>query len=334
MRQAFHAASVVALLAISGAACSDTTSTSTPTDASGADADGAVTTDATADITSSDADANALDSKPIDALADVPTKDADAASDATLDAESDTTSSADGAVASGVHVAIPMYVDPSDSPALWTEVYAGAPTVGLLVANLDNGPGTAVDADYTAAVTSAHAAGELVIGYVHTTSAGRAIADVEADVDAWYAFYPTLDGIFVDEVSSDASTVASYYLPLYTHIKSKAAKSTVAINPGTMVDESFMTASDILITFEDVYADFIDPTQNPPNPAWVATYPASRFWTLILSADPSVEANAITLARGRNAGWIYVTSEGPATAYQNIETGTYWTNELTDVSAP
>ncbi len=246
----------------------------------------------------------------------------------------DATTAGDAATA-GARVAIPMYLDPTQSPSLWSEVFAAGAEVGILIVSTDSiGPGTSVDSTYTTAITAAHAAGQLVLGYTHTTSAQRAIAVVKADVDAWYSFYPALDGIFVDEVSDDTSTASSYYVPLYTYIKAKGANVTVAINPGTMVDEAFMSASDILLTYEDTYANFIDPNENPPNPAWVATYPPSRFWNIVLSTDASVEVNAIDLAKGRNAGWIYVTAEGPDTAYQAIETGSYWTTELADVTTP
>jgi hypothetical protein len=231
------------------------------------------------------------------------------------------------------HVAIPMYVDPDDSPSLWTQVYAAGASVGLLVMNPDNGPDPAVDSEYTTAISSAHAASQIIIGYVHSESASRAIADVEADVDTYYSQYPGIDGIFVDEVSDDASTVASYYAPLYAYIKAKAASVTVAINPGTMVDESFMRATDILLSFEDTYANFIDPSQNPPTPAWVKTYPASRFWNIVHTTPAANEADAIARALSANVGWVYVTAEGPDTAYQDIETGSYWTTELSLVTA-
>ena len=93
-----------------------------------------------------------------------------------------------------------------------------------------------------------------------------------------------------------------------------------------------MAASDILVTFEDTYQAYT--TTYPKNPAWVASYPDRRFWHLVLSADMAALSSAVSLARSRNAGWIYVTSEGPSTAYQNIETGPYWAAELADVAGP
>jgi hypothetical protein len=228
-----------------------------------------------------------------------------------------------------------MYVDPSDSPALWNEMYdAGGGAVGLLVMNPNSGPTSSAEAEYTTAIASAHAAGELVIGYVDSAEAGKAISDVESEVDTYYSQYPAIDGIFIDDIPSDTSNVSSYYVPLYTYIKGKTSKVTVVINPGTMVDESFMTATDILLSWEDTYADYVDPSQNPPLPSWVKSYPASRFWNIIHTTPAGNEANAISIAKSSNVGWIYVTADGPSTAYQSIETGSYWTTELSLVTAP
>ncbi|MGH7294200.1 MAG: hypothetical protein ACRELB_04675 [Polyangiaceae bacterium] len=36
----------------------------------------------------------------------------------------------------------------------------------------------------------------------------------------------------------------------------------------------------------------------------------------------------------RNAGYVYVTDQGPATAYQQLVSGQYWQAELSAVQAP
>jgi hypothetical protein len=231
-------------------------------------------------------------------------------------------------------VALPMYVDPSSAPALWSAAYAAAPTVALLVANPDSGPGTAVDAQYTQAIARAHAAGQTVVGYVHTSYGARPIAQVEADIDSWYALYPAVDGIFSDETSTDTTTVAPYYEPLFEYVKGKSGARTVVINPGTMIDESFMSTADVVVTFEDTYTHYTDGTY-PATPAWVEGYSRWRFWHLVLSAATAAEMqSAVTLARQRNAGYVYVTDQPPATAYQQLVTGTYWQAELAAVTSP
>jgi hypothetical protein len=114
-----------------------------------------------------------------------------------------------------------MYMDPTAQAGLWTQVVAEVPTVRLLVANPNSGAGSMVDSAYTAIVTRAETAGATVVGYVHTSCGARSISTVEADVDAWYSFYPTIEGIFVDEVATDTPTAMSYYSPLYRYVKGK-----------------------------------------------------------------------------------------------------------------
>jgi len=228
-----------------------------------------------------------------------------------------------------------MYMDPGASPSDWSQETAAAPTVALLVANPNSGPGAVAQAEYTQGIATAHAASQAIVGYVHTSYGARAIAQVEADVDAWYSFYPSIDGVFYDEVSSDTTTIPGYYKPAFDYVKAKSAgPRTVVINPGTIVGEPFMQTADVVVTFEDTYAHYTDGTY-PPNPAWMASYPRWRFWHLVLSATTASDMqSAVTIARGRNVGHVYVTDQPPATAYSQLVTGSYWQAELAAVRAP
>src|SRR5690242_12796939 len=62
------------------------------------------------------------------------------------------------------HIAVPAYFSPSSS--YWTQLTQGAPTVGVAIANPNNGPGTAFDQGYATAIRAAANAGVRVIGYV------------------------------------------------------------------------------------------------------------------------------------------------------------------------
>jgi spherulation-specific family 4 protein len=225
-------------------------------------------------------------------------------------------------------LAIPMYIDPP-APA-WTMETSAASQVPLLVANPNSGPGSSADSAYTQAIATAQAAGQTIIGYIHTSYGARGIAQVQADIDSWYSFYPAIDGIFSDETATAASLVASYYAPLYSYVKAKGGKAVVVINPGTPPDESYMTASDIVLSFEDTYANYV----SAQTPSWAASYPSARFWHIVLSATQTEMTTAVSLARQRNVGLVYVTDQGPATAYQQIVTGAYWEAELAAVTAP
>jgi hypothetical protein len=232
-------------------------------------------------------------------------------------------------------IGIPMYVDPSASRSTWAQVTGAAPTVALLVANPDSGPGVSAQASYTQALTAAHAARQIVVGYVHTSYGSRNIAQVEADVDAWYSFYPMIDGIFSDETSTDVGTIEPYYQLLFQYVKGKTGgQRLVVINPGTMIDEPFMAVADIVVTFEDTYAHYTDGSY-PANPTWMAGYSRWRFWHLVLAATTAADMqNAISITRQRNVGYVYVTDRPPTTAYSQIVNGVYWQTEIAATSAP
>ena len=90
----------------------------------------------------------------------------------------------------------------------------GTPAVDLAIINPNSGPGTIKDTNYADQVTQTEAKGIIVIGYVSTGYAGttdrtRTLDMVEKDVDTYYSWYPNIDGIFVDEVRTDCSSLNS-----------------------------------------------------------------------------------------------------------------------------
>ena len=119
--------------------------------------------------------------------------DADSDSDADTDTDTDSDADTDTDVAP-LTVGVPAYFYPGD---LWAQ--ASLPGGGILVMNPASGPGTEVNADYVAAVGAARAAGMKVLGYVHTSYGARQASLVEADIDAYAAWY-SIDGVFFDEV--------------------------------------------------------------------------------------------------------------------------------------
>ncbi|HMA95768.1 MAG TPA: spherulation-specific family 4 protein, partial [Polyangiaceae bacterium] len=96
-------------------------------------------------------------------------------------------------------LAIPLYIWPDDGKE-WSQVAEAGTLVSYLVANAGDpgGPGTAVDSAYTRAIEQAHRVGQRVVGYVDTSYAARSLASVESEIDAWYQFYPAIDGVFLD----------------------------------------------------------------------------------------------------------------------------------------
>jgi Spherulation-specific family 4 len=154
-----------------------------------------------------------------------------------------TTSTAGGTI-------VPLYTDPSDPS--WSAIATAAeahPTVHVVaIVNPNNGPGSAKDSGYTAGIADLQAAGIKVIGYVATGYASHSIASMEAEIDSWKSFYPTLQGIFFDE-QSDATGDVAHYQTLSQYAKSVGLSYTVG-NPGTGVPTAYVGALDTMLIYE------------------------------------------------------------------------------------
>jgi hypothetical protein len=222
-------------------------------------------------------------------------------------------------------IAVPSYFYPGSS---WTQLEAGAPTVGLAIINPNSGPGDTVDSNYVSQVTSTRAKGMTVIGYVHTSYGARSLTEVKAEVDRHYTWYG-VDGIFFDEVTDSCTDPlkVAYYQDLYDYVKRKPGDiDRVVLNPGAKVGDCYMAASDIIVTFENTYANYVGWQPS----GWEATQPANHFWHLITETNKSDMPNAISLAKSRNAGWVYVTDDSGTNPWDSLPS--YWNNELPLVS--
>ncbi len=218
-------------------------------------------------------------------------------------------------------MAIPSYFGPG---ALWTEIGAAAPRVGLAVINPSSGPGETLRADYVAQVEATRARGVTVLGYVHTSYGKRPLAEIRSEIDRFNRWYK-VDGIFFDEVTNDDAG-----LPYYLHCRAAARagrpKAVVVINPGTPVTEGYMAAADVVLTFESDYGAYL---KRVTDPAWVARYPARRFWHLVYAApDTAAMHRAVLLSKKRNAGWVYVTPDTLPNPWDTLPGGPYWSGEL------
>ena len=120
--------------------------------------------------------------------------------------------------ATAQQIAVASYFDPNVDKPAWDRL-TGYPTekVSVLVANVATGPDTEVNIPWRTAIHDATASGKRVLGYVRTGffSKGKNdlkfstrlnsdelpdwIAQIERDIDAWYALYPEIGGIFLDE---------------------------------------------------------------------------------------------------------------------------------------
>ncbi len=218
-------------------------------------------------------------------------------------------------------MAIPSYFGPGE---LWTKLGAGAPGVGVAIINPGSGPGAAVRADYAQQVKATQARGVAVLGYIHTSYGKRPLSEVQSEIALFRRWYG-VNGIFFDEVTN-TDAMLPYYVKCKAAARAGAPKALVIVNPGTPVTEGYMKTADVVVTFESDYKAYV---KRAADPAWVARYPAARFWHLVYAApDAAAMQNAVRLGKQRHAGWMYVTPDDLPNPWDTLPEGAYWTGEL------
>lgn len=232
------------------------------------------------------------------------------------------------AFANAAQLLVPLYVYPTASNPMWNAVESTAATAPVTaIVNANNGPGAAIDLNYSSRIAALVSHGVTVAGYVYSSYGARPIADVKADIDTWLVLYPGVTQLFIDEQSDDLATLA-YYQELYSYAASKGY-TRVFTNPGTFVDESFTTSPDIAVT-SVLYEDKNSLWAGYATPSYVAARSSTDFATIVFnSATTSTMSAAVSLAKSRNFGYIYVTDDKGGNPYDKIPT--YWSAETAAV---
>ena len=210
-------------------------------------------------------------------------------------------------------VLVPAYFDPSSSD-YWHKLEAQAamkPNQIYAIANKANGPGSKYDTSYAIVINNMHSNNGRVIGYVWTNYGAISLNIVKKDIDSWYSFYPSIDGIFLDGQASQTGK-EDYYLELYNYIKQKNSTSLVVSNPGINTIENYLIyngqrVSDVICIFEN-YEGF--DTWKPAS--WCKKYSNDNFYVLPYNSGPSQYINRVNRAASLNIGWIYCTDDNGA----------------------
>jgi hypothetical protein len=227
-----------------------------------------------------------------------------------------------------VRISIPAYFDPRLAAATWHRVFDAALTTCDVVLNPDSGPGAEYRAEYADLVQSLERVGIRPLGYVSTGYAHRSLADVESDIDTWYAWY-RIGGIFADEVSCAAGDL-DFYASVTGCVRSReSGRSRIAFNPGTHATLEHMQLCDVLVNWEGSWSDYR--YAYPANPLWVKDYAAERFWHIVHGCrNVSSMRPALVLARERHAARVYVTGGNQTNPYADLPE--YWHDEVRAVS--
>jgi Spherulation-specific family 4 len=210
-------------------------------------------------------------------------------------------------------ILLPLYMYPNwyePEKYEWSDVAKAAAKVPIVaIINPNSGPdGKPPNEDYQRGIKDLKQANITTLGYVYTQYGDRPKAEVIQDIILYARSYG-VDGIFLDESASSAKQV-NYYQDIYNYIKQETNLKRVVINPGTHIDEEYLTkpATDIAVIFED-YPQSWQAYQPQP---YINNYPTERFASLIHSVpDAASMKKYIDAAMDHHIGYIYITDDSP-----------------------
>ncbi len=248
---------------------------------------------------------------------------------------------------SSIKFLIPAYFYPSgEGLASWNRLIKSQSIERkieiVVIANINSGNvGTVVDPHYADVIRRAAKKGLKVIAYIASDYANRngrsSLESAKTNVTNWFRLYPELHGIFVDEQTSDALAIDSYYLPLRRQIDSVKPKAFVVGNPGNNCVEDFVRERpngpimDLVVIHEN--NQLTVPYESVAPAAWMAAYPTNRFAMLVHTSSTFLPQ--LNLARTNRTGYVFVTDRvgpPPDTVHPWGELPTYWSDEVQQVS--
>ncbi len=234
-------------------------------------------------------------------------------------------------------IVVPAYFYPSYLGSDWNTAISDSPwskqVNRIMIMNPDSGPGTSANSDYQNIVSTVHAAGGLVYGYVWTNYGSVSLSSAEQQVSQYQSWYG-VDGIFVDATSAVASFVSSYYQPLVTYITTQIPGSKVMLNVGDYPDPSYAAitvpagSSLSINVFEDDYPTYASAGGIP---AWATNYPASMFVNIVYNTTAAELASALQLSVQRNVGTVFITDGTLPNPYSQLPS--YWSTLVSSTQA-
>lgn len=176
----------------------------------------------------------------------------------------------------------------------------------FVILNPNNGPGTSRDNEYYQKINSLKEKNFKILGYVYTSYGSRDISNIIADIDNWFNFYPSIDGIFFDEVISSKTNI-NFYSQIITYTKNKNPSYKVVLNPGVIPDKEFFDIADIVIIAEVSEDVFLN--------KWFLNNNANTQKSAILIYDSKDWQISLKKAISNNIPYIYITDEKTNTWY-------------------
>ncbi|GES61487.1 fibronectin type III domain protein [Aspergillus terreus] len=240
----------------------------------------------------------------------------------------------------GQQIAVASYINPLADPAAWNRLIDyPIKKMPILVANVVNGPDSAVNKTWADMIDRASAAGKTVLGYVRTGYLGVSsqkfltrlgsgdladwTAQIKEDIDMWYTLYgSSIGGIFFDEGWPECGE-DNKYVDLYKYINDYTKRTHpgayTVLNPRSPMASCFEDTMDTLLTFELDYAAYT--TSYTPND-WVPKDPR-KIWHIVYNVLESAVGEVSILAHDRGAGFLQLTNDLLPNPYDTLPGESY-----------
>ena len=191
------------------------------------------------------------------------------------------------------------------------------PGLGVVVMNTLQAAGSQT------AVAEYKGAGKRVFGYMAAGYApsgangiaAKSLAQLQATAGTILAAYPTIDGLFLDEVlNNDAAGCAApsaFYVSFYQWFKSAYAAKSLILNPGTALCASFAGSADMYLVFENrlgFYRSAFVPYFAQTDFDWMRALPNSQVWSIVYGV-PLADMPALINELADYAGVVTVLSD-------------------------
>lgn len=211
-------------------------------------------------------------------------------------------------------VIIPAYNYPEAKgrDAYWDRVQeAGGGNIPFAIINPRSGAGQRPDDAYIQLLQNNIAAGIENIGYISTVYGSRSIKDVKDEVLKYFEFYgeSNIHGFFFDETGIRTNQQILYMAEIYNYVKSLAPDKLIIANPGAAIPDRLAPYADIFVTSEVSADTYIRNFQQPTSLFENTASNARHIMHIVHSASPEQYSEIINLSRGRNAGWLFITSD-------------------------
>lgn len=198
-------------------------------------------------------------------------------------------------------VLVPLYEKPGSSWDTVIQAKNAHPAVPIIaIINPASGPGSSQDPKFVMGIQKLQASGVTVIGYVDTAFTARSSSEVKADIDKYKSLYPSINGIFFDQMFHFAGR-ENYYSELSQYAKSQGFTFTVG-NPGTDTLPSYVGTVDNIVIYEGAGLPSIEFLGG-----WHANFDKSNF-SFISYGVSSLDQTFLNSA-SNSVGYVYITND-------------------------